>query len=551
MKRKVSVLIMLSLLSVTLFAGGQQDSGENSVPYELTPNGTYPVVTEKVELTVFTPAEDAVIDFATNDFTTWLEEKTNVHIIFETGPVDAVKEKITLLLASGDYPDIFMRSYLDINPAMEARFGIEEEIFIPLNDLIRDHAPNFNKILEENPKLLGSITHLDGNIYSLPRVNDCYHCSMPIKMWVNKTWIDKAGLDMPETTEDFYEMLTAFKDMDMNGNGDTADEIPLAGAREREGWYETLDSFLMSPFIQDNGDRIRLLESNGEISSIVNTAEYKEGLKYLARLFDEDLIYAPSFTQKHDQLRQLANYPDILVGAFQAGHNQMLFNATADPERYGQYVALPPLKGPDGTRQTAYFPYNAYRTGQFLITDKCEDPEVAMRWIDSFYTVDAAIRESERGGVEGVHFRWAEPDEVGINGKPAIYKSLVKQSIEPRNFNWLNGTFYSRDFRLGKVKDPNEYGYEEFLYDTTKDLYSPYINPEVRIAPPLKLTTEEADQLSTIKVELQNYIESSKTKFIMGEDDIEKNWDKYISDLENIGLGSYLEVMQTAYNRQF
>ncbi len=555
MKKKVLMLSALCLIASLLSANGSKETSASG-DITLTPVGTYPIVEEKTEFSVFTPSDASVIDFKTNEFTKWLEEKTNIHVNFEVSPEDAVKEKITLLLASGDYPDIFMRTYIDMTPDIEARYGINEGVFLPLNDLIDDNMVNFKKIMNENPDIRGNITHIDGNIYSLPRVNDCFHCSMPIKMWINKAWLDKAGLGIPETTEEFYNALTYFKEHDMNGNGDASDEIPFAGAREREGWYETVDSFVMNSFIQDNGDNLRLLVEDGEVSSIVNQDKYKEGLKYLAKLYREELIYGPSFTQKHEQLRQLANLPDILIGAFQAGHNQMLFSATADPERYRQYVPIAPLAGPDGTRQGAYFPDSPYHSGQFVITDKCASPEAAIRWIDTFYTIDTAIRECERGGIEGKQFRWAEPGEVGMNGKPAIYKTLVPLSIEPQNDNWHNGSYYPRDFRLGMVTDPSidpfsPEGLEKLLFETTKDLYEPYINPDVRIAPTLKLTAEEAEETSTIKVELQNYIESSKTKFIMNQSDIDKEWDSYLADLEKIGLSEYLGIMQKAYDRQF
>lgn len=554
--KKVLLMTLVSIVTtVALLATGEQETGPVG-DVTMTPVGTYPIVEEKIEFDVFTKSDVSVIDFQTNEFTKWLEDKTNIHINFEISPADAVKEKITLLLASGDYPDIFMHTYAEMTPDLEARYGIQEQIFLPLNDLIEKYAPNFKKILEETPDLKGSITHIDGNIYSLPRINDCFHCSMPIKLWVNKNWLDQAGMGIPETTEDFYKMLKYFKENDMNGNGDPSDEIPFAGAREREGWYETLDSFIMNSFIQDNGDDLRLLVQNGTVSSIVDSPKYRSGIKYLAKLYSEGLIYGPSFTQKHEQLRQLANLPDVLIGAFQAGHNQMLLNAVSDLDRYRQYVPIAPLAGPDGTRQTAYFPDSAFRTGQFVITDKCENPEAAMRWIDTFFTIDTAIRESERGGIEGTHFRWGEPGELGMNGKPAIYKTLVPPSIEPQNYNWHNGSFYPSEFRLGMATDlsVDPYsidGLEFLLFQATKDLHEPYINKNVRIAPRLKLTADEAEMTSTIKVELQNYIESFKAKSIIGIEDLDSEWDKYLSDLDKIGLKDYIQIMQTAYDRQF
>lgn len=55
-------------------------------------------------------------------------------------------------------------------------------------------------------------------------------------VYLNKTWLDNLGLTYPETVEELYTVLKAFKEQDANGNGDPNDEIPIsfdtsAGAR--------------------------------------------------------------------------------------------------------------------------------------------------------------------------------------------------------------------------------------------------------------------------------------------------------------------------------
>ena len=44
----------------------------------------------------------------------------------------------------------------------------------------------------------------------------------------NQVWLDKAGMEAPETLDEFVELLRYFKDNDMNDNGDTSDEIPMS-----------------------------------------------------------------------------------------------------------------------------------------------------------------------------------------------------------------------------------------------------------------------------------------------------------------------------------
>ncbi len=90
------------------------------------------------------------------------------------------------------------------------------------------------------------ITAPDGNIYALPQVNECYHCMYQQRMWIYKPWLDKLGLKMPTTTDEFYEVLKAFKTKDPNGNG-KADEIPLSGSIQASSSHlfttQMIDSF--------------------------------------------------------------------------------------------------------------------------------------------------------------------------------------------------------------------------------------------------------------------------------------------------------------------
>ena len=68
-------------------------------------------------------------------------------------------------------------------------------------------------------------TFLDGHIDGLPQ-------RMPLRptsndtLGINKTWLDKLGLEVTETLDDFYDVCMAFKTQDPNGNG-IADEIPF------------------------------------------------------------------------------------------------------------------------------------------------------------------------------------------------------------------------------------------------------------------------------------------------------------------------------------
>ena len=74
-----------------------------------------------------------------------------------------------MLLASGEYPEVIMGSTLS-NQDLE-RYGVDERILIPLNDLIEKYCPNIKQRLEENPNWKDEMKSSDGNIYGIPSVD--------------------------------------------------------------------------------------------------------------------------------------------------------------------------------------------------------------------------------------------------------------------------------------------------------------------------------------------------------------------------------------------
>lgn len=149
-----------------------------------------------------------------------------------------------------------------------------------------------------------TVTAIDGNIYALPEVNDCYHCSMSQKMWIYEPWLKKLGLEMPKTTDELYNVLKAFKENDPNGNG-KKDEIPLSITQK--SWRSTIDAFLMNSFIYNpvyGSSSKHMFIKDGKLDVAFNKPEWREGLRYLNKLYKEGLIAPESFTQDENQLIQ-------------------------------------------------------------------------------------------------------------------------------------------------------------------------------------------------------------------------------------------------------
>ncbi|QTH46730.1 ABC transporter substrate-binding protein [Cohnella sp. LGH] len=506
----------------------------------VTGPGELPITKEKTTIKIMTHANSLVEDFATNAFTKYLEEKTNIHIEWDILPEKSASEKLNLVLASGeDLPDVIMT--MGISPAQQMIFG-GQGLFRPLNDLIEQYGTETNKMFEAMPYVKDTITAPDGNIYAMPAPNEGFHAMFMQKMWIYKPWLDKLGLAMPTTTEEFYNVLQAFKTKDPNGNG-KADEIPFSGSPT--GYLTQVHNFLLNSFTYS--PMSWLTANNGKIEVPYNKPEWKEGLKYLRRLYADGLMDAQALTQDGNQLKQLGENPDVpILGAVSTLHMGEFTQFFGESGRWLEYVAVPPLKGPAGVQVTPYDPYGVLNTGAYVITKDAKNPEAAFRLLDFMYNTETTLRSSY--GEPGSEWEWAKDGEIGISGEQAVWKAL-KSWGNVQNVHWsLSGPIFNPStLRLSQVDDPTN-PLEKMLYTETKEKYDPYKAGLDQIVPPLYLSDEDSSEIADLQLTLHNRANEMLVRSITGDVDIDKEWDAYVSSLNDMNLARYLELYQKAYD---
>jgi putative aldouronate transport system substrate-binding protein len=492
---------------------------------------------------VLVTGNSLIEDMNTNAFTKWMEEKTNVHIEWEIAPASNPNEKLNLVLASGDYPDIIMN--FAISPTQQLIYG-QQGVFLPLNELIDKYGVETKKLFQRYPNIKNATSAPDGKIYALPRINENYHDLMNQKMWIYTPWLDKLGLKMPTTTEEFYQVLKAFKTMDPNGNG-KADEIPLAGAKDKSNQPIR---FLMNAFQFNNettSNRM-IFTQDGKIDVAYNKQGWKEGIEYLNKLYTEGLIAPETFTQDRAQLKQMTEKQDPIVGAGTANIIQDMTNIAGKLNRWKEYKTVPPLKGPGGLQIT---PYNAYpfANGVFVITKNNKNPEVALRWADAMYNEEFTLRSVH--GEPGVDWDKAVAGEIGVNGKPAKWKKLMPFGVI-QNKHWYQSTTTLQDLELrgSLFADPDKDA-EKTLWDETSKNYDKYRAKPEDMVPPIFFTEKQASELADLEKTVNDYVEQMSSRFITGNANIGAQWDVYVKTLDNMNLKRVLQIYNEAYAAQY
>lgn len=563
MKRKLFTLLLAAIMAGSALTGcggdgnsetessapeAQSSAAENS---EASESGSaapgeleLPIVSDgSVTLTLYEHTRLGVDDFENNEFTTWLQDQTGIQLDFIVSPEQSALEKLNVLLVSGDYPDVITGN-IGMPSAQINLYG-QQGIFLALNDYIDQYGVNTQKAFEAYPAALDIITMPDGNIYALPDINDCYHIQMDYKMWVYQPWLDTLGLEVPQTTEEFRDMLVAFKEQDPNGNGQ-ADEIPMMGSYSG-GASSLPELFLMNSFVYYDATYCGgLYVDNGQITASYTSDAWKEGLKYLNGLIRDGLLAPETYTQDNSVLIQNAENPTPILGAVPSMYMGMFCQIDAS-DRWKDFVAISPVEGPEGVRYCKWSAY-AGASMKYIITSACEHPVEAFKLADFLYTEEATLRSCN--GPEGVGWQYLDEDsgKLGIDGEPADYEILIGVDDQPANSSWNQGTIGLRtsDFRNSAALAEAS-AFEAPLHYMTEDNYAPYQPPIEMVIPPLFFTEEQSNELLNVETSVTNYLKEKTAGFITGALDIDAEWDTYLAELEAMGLPTVLEIYQAAY----
>jgi len=491
-----------------------------------------PIVDEEIELDFFAGQSPASAD-DWNDVMIFNEykEMTNMNINWKLIPDEGLEEKRNLALSGGTLPDAFHNASIPVKDIF--KYG-KQGTLISLNDLIDDYAPNLQALFEENPEIGKALTHPDGNIYSLPTLDDPEFLSLRISAepWFRQDWLDELGMDVPKTTDEFYDYLKAVKETDLIGDGE-GKEVPF-GAQSigqllnwLRGSYGIGNRGVSSGYLDKdpNEDKVRFFPI---------TDEYKEMLEYVHKLFDEGLIEQNIFSLEHDQF--FANGADGVYGSTYVQDPSQLFSG----EHKDDYTAGVALEGPHGDKAFSYIRHPVVIPGAFAITKDNAHPAATMRWIDHFYSDEGM--ELFMMGIEGETYEITEDGDYeyveDIRDNP---DGLNLDQAISRYLTWPGGGY------PGIVKEAFFKGAEgsERSIEAAEKIEDDLIDD---VWPAFTYTDDESKKLNAFGSDIEKYVGEMQDKFISGDKSFEE-WDDYVETIEGMNLEEYLDIQQAAYER--
>lgn len=431
-------------------------------------------------------------------------------------------QQLDLMLADGsDMADIVVATITKINDASL------EGAFVPLDTLIDRFAPNIKAYFEEFPAHKAQSLAGDGNLYVIPTTYDTIASE---GFFIRTDWLDKLGLEVPKTVEEYHQALLAFKNQDPNENG-KADEIPFF---QRSKTYQSLAQLFGAynrNYIDDNG-KVHM----GKVED-----SWKVAMQNIIQWNKEGLIDPELST------RQSAR--EELLGNNIGGSTHDWFSSTGSftktvkdshpGEAWAEAFEFAPIAPPADINGEVKETYSRalLRGSGWAISSTNKYIVETIKYMDWWFTEQGKL--TYWYGMEGKEY---EKDADGN----VTFTSLVMDS--------KNGVpMYMRE--IGQLEQGAPMSMEAEMAGMTegaKEGFAMY-ESEIKIIPQfptLSYTPDERAEIDKITVELNTYIDETNAKWYTGSEALtDAAWDAYIAKCKELGSDKLIEIYQEAYDR--
>ena len=551
MKKFLAIVLALAcLLSLCTCGGGATNAGNNGGEGgddNLTADG-------RVKLTIGMPSNALVLSLDNNALTRWVEEECGVELSFVeyAGGTDVPTQISTAIAGRRELPDIIFG--VGLASSVINRYG-RDGYFLDLSDYYADKegaSKTFwdrmnNELTEaEREHIIRVITDPEtGAIYGAPIVETSMIDSMRGNAWINKTWLDKLGLEMPTNNEELVNVLKAFRDKDPNGNG-VKDEIPMFGTQNASPSARVVD-WVINTFTYYNYARKWAVDENGKIEPVFTQDEYREAVKFVKQLNDEKLMSNIVWTCTNDNMKQIVTPSNgtSMVGVF-CGH--LTLHCAKGNEVMYEYVPLPrwgcAIRGDNNVSLNTY------------ITESCDNVDKAFEVLMALISWEGSMRI--RYGEYGAN--WVDPDpgaksELGLD---ATYKLLSDPMTMQNTAHWTKIACCLNIYAEGETAQMEKEGDPWMLKraQLQAESYALFVQAEQnnnpkQLVPIIVATEEEKEKTESIRTNIDSYVSGMLTDFCTGKADPADNkvWSNYLAKLDEMGLATYTEYVQTAYDR--
>ena len=516
-------------LAAALLSAGSGCGKVNNVSEEFKTDGKYPMNTD-VTLRVwcsFTPTNQ-LTSMNDTEFKKYLEEATGVKIKFEHPPVGSA-DAFRLLMASDDIPDIVITHWRSSAIDEYVDTGAIEDMTPYIEGGV---MPNLKKIMDEHEDYKKMTLSPGGRYVYAPMILGDDILRSYRSYCIRKDLLEKAGLESPETIDEWENVLLTFKNMGV--------KIPLTLSlgynAAAEGQFTNPFGF-MGDFYRD-GETVKFgFKEDG----------YKDYVARMKKWYEMGILDNNFMDASTTRISQIITSGDC--GAFYAnvgGGLGTYSNAVSKESGIEFDAAKIPVLNKGDKPQFNQTQYRVHGVGA-TISANSKYKEIAARVIDYGYSEEG--QRLWNFGKEGVSYTM-EKDENGD-----LYPKYTELITDPEKRG--NGVSMSQALiKYACVGNPVSVQSKYYLLQVNNTpaqrKFLEYANGtdiDDHILPPVFLSEDEEKKVNDLMSPIRTYVDETMVKLIAGKIDFEKGIKEHYETLDKLKIDEVIKIYQDAYDR--
>ena len=484
-----------------------------------------PIVDEPITFTAWWPITQEVTssvgNLAESEFFKELAQRTNINIEFNHPAIGQEGENFNLMIATGNYPDLIYRSALYYAGGGEK--ALEDGVYIELNDLIDEYAPNYKMHREENPEARKMTISDNGYITSFIDI-----LSDEMSPWigavVRKDWLDDVGMEPPVTYDDWYEMLKAFKE-------EKDADAPLLMMNTG---YPYMTSSLTAGYGFGVGslDSGLVFQIDGEIKFGPLEPGFIEYLTMMNKWYMEGLVDKDFFVKSGWRAdSELITKGE--AGAWDDGlYMQEVYEQASEDPDFEMAALSSPVKNAGDQVHLGRYDFIVRPLNSLAITTECDNPEAAVKWVDYLYSEEGSMLACY--GIEGETYEM-------VDGKPELTDLILDNpdglSALEAEYKYLlhDGPRYTI-----LRSNSDEILESENIWTSNSDA--------AYMLPPIEFLGDEGSRVSVLLGDINTLVGEKIVKYIIGAEPL-SGYDDFVGQLEAMNIDEVISIYQSALDR--
>lgn len=532
--RKRIIAMLLAVCTVLAFSACDKNETVSIDKVEKTTSDSYPLESD-VTLTWWLQLQNGVTATATSlndtEFHDYLEEALGVKIDFQHPVAGQETATANIMFNSGNLPDI-MEYNFETNYTGGLEAAVEDGIVVNLTPYMEAGIlPNYTKLVNEKDTYRKELTLEDGSYVKFAAFGKDPILSTYMAYMVREDLLEKAGLPMPETLDEWDTVLTAFKDMGI--------EYPLF-IKFDQWTFKTSQPFA-SPFkigfdFYRDGDTVKYGPSQ---------EAFGEWVKLMKKWYDKGILAADFINIDNKKM----------TAEVAAGNNGAVLTGIGG--QYGEYVSAMKEGTTISYRPTTVpvmkkgeIPYIHQKdpevgSSSYAVITSKNNREIAARVLDFGYSEAGHILYNFGKAGEAHNLATAADGEeyhkyadvitdAKKNGGLSLSQSLCQYTRAPYPGPYVKSPWYIRQYypRAEQIE-----GIEKSNSDALEHL----------LPATLSMSVEDKQKLTDIMLPIETYVYETFPKLIAGKISIDK-LSEYYAQLEKLGINDAIKIYQKAYD---